>query len=496
MNEPSQSYPAGRLAVERAGGPPGLSPNTTQDAVVVVPGIMGSELYDTEKDAVIWGLSPGLLLKAWTTPAGLGALHLTPDEREGRLGRVRPSRLLRTAGWAPVLKGQEPYTELVRTVTRSVAAPEAVLEFPYDWRLSVATNARFLAQAAREHLERWRRHPAHTAARRHRVDEREGRLVFVAHSMGGLLTLAALSTGPDGDLAGDTRGVLTLGTPFQGAVAAAVILNTGRGAPVPLPRGRLRSLAVTMPGLHDLLPTYPCVAEGADIRALSPVDVADLGGDKDLAVRSEAFHEGLRGRTLPGHRAVVGISQPTMQSLTLRQGVVTAYEHCYRYHRDGTLLTDGGTPRRFDVAGDGTVHKESASLTRGAVPFALQHGTLAKGEAAMEAVTSFLAEDEHLGPTQAAAGMGLTVPDFVTPGADWTLRVHGADSPAGLECTVEEVGTGSAVPVRAALYADEDELAARVSVPASGLYRVTLDSGDRTPLTQLVLAGPDDLVAD
>nr|WP_308698976.1 hypothetical protein [Streptomyces avermitilis] len=83
MNEPSQSYPAGRLAVERAGGPPGLSPNTTQDAVVVVPGIMGSELYDTEKDAVIWGLSPGLLLKAWTTPAGLGALHLTPTNGRG-----------------------------------------------------------------------------------------------------------------------------------------------------------------------------------------------------------------------------------------------------------------------------------------------------------------------------------------------------------------------------------------------------------------------------
>ncbi len=70
----------------------------------------------------------------------------------------------------------EPYNDLVATVTRSVADPEAALPFAYDWRLSVATNARFLAEAAREHLERWRRHPAHALARKHRVDEREGRL--------------------------------------------------------------------------------------------------------------------------------------------------------------------------------------------------------------------------------------------------------------------------------------------------------------------------------
>lgn len=488
MSELSQPYPA----AQRPYGRTGVSPNATQDAVVVVPGIMGSELYDTERDAVVWGLSnSGWLLKAWTAPGGLRPLHLTPDEREGRLGRIRARRLLRTPGWSPVLRGLEPYTELVRTVTRSVAAPEAVLEFAYDWRLPVATNARFLAEAARGHLERWREHPAHTAARAHRVDEREGRLVFVAHSMGGLLTLAALGNGPDVDLARDTRGVLTLGTPFRGAVAAAAILNTGQGAPVPLPHRRLRELAFTMPGLHDLLPTFPCLDEGMNVRPLTPVDIADLGGDKDLAVESQALHDSLRGRTLPGHRAVVGISQPTMQSLTLRGGVVVPFEHAYRQHSDGELLRDAdGAPRRFDVAGDGTVHKESASLTRATVPFALQHGTLAKGEAAMEAVTSFLEEDEHLGPTLAPAGMGLQVPDFVTPEAAWTLRVHGADSPAGLECTVEQVGAQAGFRTRAALYGDEDDLAARVTVPASGLYRVTLDSGDGRPLTQLVLAGP------
>ncbi|WP_234021194.1 hypothetical protein [Streptomyces sp. Tu 6176] len=191
----------------------------------------------------------------------------------------------------------------------------------------------------------------------------------------------------------------TLGTPFQGSAAAALILNTGRGTPVPLPHGRLRDLAVTLPGLHDLLPTFPCLDEGLNVRRLTTVDIADLGGDKDLASASLAFHERLRGRTLPGHRAVVGISQRTVQSLALRQGVVEPYEHSFRRHSDGELMRDAdGVPRRFDVAGDGTVHRESAALSRATVPLALQHGALAKGEAALEAVTAFLEEDEHLGP--------------------------------------------------------------------------------------------------
>ncbi|GLF96567.1 lipase/acyltransferase domain-containing protein [Streptomyces yaizuensis] len=469
---------------------PVIPPGTTQDAVVVVPGIMGSELYDTEKDRVAWGLADaGWLLRAWTTPGGLGALHVRPEEREGRLGRIRATRLLRVPGWSPVLRGVEPYSALLDTVARNVAVPQAVREFPYDWRLPVAVNARLLARAAREHLEWWRGTAAHTAARRQRVDEREGRLVFVAHSMGGLLTLAALLDGGDGDLAGDTRGVLTLGTPFRGSVAATVILNSGRGAPVPLPHRRLRRLAATMPGLHDLLPTFVCLDEGRDVRALTPSDVASLGGDAELARESRNFHARIGGAALPGHRAVVGISQRTAQSLTLRDGVVADHTYCWRPHSDGKVIRGAdGLPLRFNAGGDGTVHTESASPTRVRVPFALHHGALAKGKAALDAVASFLAEDEHLGPTMAPGTLGLRVPDLVTPGVPWTLRVDGAEGLGQLECSVEKVGT-KGPGVEARLYGDGDALAARVTVPSEGLYRVVLDTDDGMPLTQLVLAG-------
>src|SRR5215475_2818401 len=175
--------------------------------------------------------------------------------------------LLRAPAWAPWLAGVEPYVDLVEGVTGVVGDPAAVLEFGYDWRLPVQHHAARLAECANRHLDDWLAHPRHEQARAVRPDGRPGRLVLVAHSMGGL----------------GVRAVVTLGTPFEGAAKAAVILNSGRGGPVPLPRRRMRRLAATMPGVHELLPTYRSVDEGDGVRRLTPADVAGLGGDPDLA---------------------------------------------------------------------------------------------------------------------------------------------------------------------------------------------------------------------
>jgi hypothetical protein len=62
---------------------------------------------------------------------------------------------------------------------------------------------------------------------------------------------------------------------------AALMLGSGRGAPIPLPRRRLRRVAATMPGVHDLLPTYRCVDDrlrDTDPRTLTPEDVRGFGG--------------------------------------------------------------------------------------------------------------------------------------------------------------------------------------------------------------------------
>ena len=64
------------------------------------------------------------------------------------------------------------------------------------------------------------------------------------------------------------RTTITLGTPYYGSVKAAAILNTGRSAP--LPSRRLRALARTLPGVHDLLPSYRCIDDGDAVRRLIP----------------------------------------------------------------------------------------------------------------------------------------------------------------------------------------------------------------------------------
>lgn len=477
---------------------PEVAPPTTHDAIVIVPGIMGSELVDVSggrgKEKVLWGLArPGWLAKAWLSRSGLKGLHLTPEEAAGQSRRVEPRRLLSTPAWTPFLRGIEPYTRLTNDVEATAADPAALLAFPYDWRLPVEHNARRLAREARIHLERWRNHPKHTEARRRAVDEREARLVFIAHSMGGLVTYGALTLGGDSDLAADTRGVMTLGTPFHGSVAAANILNSIQGAPLPLPHNKLAALAATMPGVHDLLPRYLCLEDGPDVRALSPGDVAALGGDKDLAATSSAYFDNLYANPLPQLRPVVGVQQDTAQSLQIVNGVVIPADYSFRLHTDDRqLLRDNhGRPRRFQVWGDGTVPRQSASLIRRTIPLALQHGSLASSKHARQAVIDFLLEDDHLGPDQAVGALGLTVPDYVTPDTKWQLNVTGTDDPAGVDATIAALDdTWTASPP---LYAsDDDTLAADLQVPAAGLYRLTVQA-DRSPttLTQLILAGPD-----
>lgn len=475
--------------VNCATGTPVVTADVTQDAVVVVPGIMGSELYDTVTQKTVWGLSGvSWLLKAWTRPRGLEPLRLTPEELAGRTGRIKATQLMRHSYWTPYLQGFEPYTSLVRVVHGCVAHPAAVLEFAYDWRLPVPVNGRLLAEAARRHLTAWRQHPAHDAARRDRVDERPARLVFVAHSMGGLVTRAALDATYDSDLHGDTRAVLTLGTPFHGAVKAAVILNSGRGTPVPLPHRQLRSVSATMPGLHDLLPQYACLIEGDEVRRLTPGDVADIGGDAELARAAADFQGRLVRTSLPGHWAVAGTNQATPQSLSIRDGVVQPYRHGARQHTSGAFIRDPrGGLKFYDVKGDGTVHKESAAVGPAVTPLPFQHGAVASDPVALKAVAEMLRDDEHLGPPQGAPGCGLDVPDLVTAGVPWTVALSGVDSLSGLKCAISDADGHNARPLRPGW--GDGHIMARVTVDVPGLCRVTVRTIDGHTVTQLVLVG-------
>ncbi|MFI6580946.1 hypothetical protein [Embleya sp. NPDC050493] len=442
------------------------------DAVIVLPGIMGSELVEVSTGRTLWGMADaGWYARAWTTGASLRALAVTAEERSGRAGRIRATRLLHAPAWAPMLRGFEPYTGLVQAVRRSAADPSAVLEFPYDWRLSVEYNAGLLAIAAYEHLRRWRRHP---------MGGPDARLVLVTHSMGGLI--ARYFTEVLGGSA-ELRALVTMGTPFFGSVKAVHLLGTGTGAPLPLPHARLRRLATTLPGLHDLLPSYHCVDEGSSVRRLTAADVAGLGGDAHLADEAFARRERLLGtgswETLwPS----IGVAQPTMQSLVLRDGVAEP--------RFVTCRTDPtGRIERIDRGGDETVYREAA-CPAAAKPFAFvqTHGALPGTREAIAQVCAVL-DHRDLGPELGADAtpLSLDTADSVPAGTALDIVIGGVPDPAALDVRVVDVATGAVLP-RALPVSRDGRLTVRQILPVEGLFRVLAKVDGQSAVTQLVLA--------
>jgi pimeloyl-ACP methyl ester carboxylesterase len=456
-----------------------VPPALCRDAVVVLPGIMGSELVEADSGNVLWGLTdPTWYVKAWTTGSSLKSLAVTEDERSGRVGRIRATRTLRVPAFAPLLRGIEPYTTLLKKVKESVVDPAAMREFPYDWRLAIDHNAAKLATVAEQHLEEWRRHPK---------GSRDAKLVLVAHSMGGLV--ARYFTSMRGG-AQDVRAIVTLGTPFYGAVKAVVMLSTGRGAPIPMPRRRLRRLARTMPGLHDLLPTYRCVDEGTAARCLEAADIAALGGDRELAQQAFDRRTKLHADTSGVLKVLVGIQQPTMQSVTIADGVAEPLFH--------TCEDDGrGGLRRVDYRGDSTVYSEAAA-PQGMEPTYLpqSHSALAKSEEAI-ANTCAVMTRKRLGPSLGEGGVGLELPDIIQAGAAFQIVATDVDKPSAVTCDVERIDQNGRARLVARPYfvrpgaqtgLQQPSLVAHATLPLPGLYRVSLKHGAPSAVSQVVLA--------
>jgi pimeloyl-ACP methyl ester carboxylesterase len=466
-------------------------PGVTYDAVLVVPGIMGTELYEAATGRMLWGMRKVAQYAArWGHEHGMDLLALTEDERAGRLGRVVPGRLLEMPAWMPLTDGFEPYTPLVKGLRKAVCHPAAIGTFGYDWRLPVQYNAGLLADRIDQHLTAWRAHAACRAARAAAPDQRPARIVVVAHSMGGLLA-AALGLIP-GALE-EVRAVLTVGTPFHGAVKATEILNSGRGM-LGLPGKNLSRLARTLPGVHDLLPSYRCLDTGDDVVALTPGDVEAIGGDGELARDAFALHARLDGVVLPGHRIVEGVAQPTTQSLRIKGGVVEARRVAYDRHEDGELVRDEiGRLVESDEGGDGTVYR--FATTHGDVdtyPVAQQHAALAVTSSVLDFARGLLT-GRRRGARLGGAEVGLDMTDQVPVGTPFEVVAYTEQDPALVSCLVENAGAETAQrPVRRPLLTrcpDEDgRLGAHVVLDDPGLYRVKVGSGG-DPVSRLVMVG-------
>lgn len=264
--------------------------------VVVVPGILGSQL--------------GI---ARSRPLPDDVLWLDPiDIQVGRLG------LLGLDAGAPIIPlGVVLYSHLkLRLRLRAAGFP--VTLHAYDWRVGIEDSAASFAQRLREHGSR--------------------RLAIVAHSMGGLVSRAAVA------LPGTRRveRVILLGTPNRGSLAPVQAL---RGTYAVVRKiARLDGATTAERLTEEVFNSFPSLYQMVPVRGSRGADLLDPGAwpASGPALRPHLFERAHRFRDgLPPADerfvAIAGIGQETATSVSKgRHGFV----YTLTRHGDGTVPAD------------------------------------------------------------------------------------------------------------------------------------------------------------
>jgi pimeloyl-ACP methyl ester carboxylesterase len=456
------------------------------DLVVVVPGITGSVLAIGEHQHEVWALSGRAIMDAVLSlgrnvqrlrlPEGLGdALPEKEGEGEPSDG-VQATKLMTDLHvipglWSPIKAYRRPalikgYNALVNRLedwfmlsTPADRRAGNLIEFPYDWRLSNAVSARRLAASVLPALESWR---AHTG-------NHDAKLVLVCHSMGGLVARWFLEVLGGWEL---TRWLITVGTPYQGAVNALETLANGLSKRLGPLRLDLTDLVRSFPSVYELLPAYPCFDAGhGQMRALT--EVSGLGLDHKMLRSAAAFHariaEKVRERSERGYGtvAIKGAFQPTSQSARF-EGHGIAVLQAYRGE---------------DKGGDGTVPRPSAhppewpDETTGHTIWAAQrHASLQENEGVYTQLRGLLTSG-RFGRWMGGEKIGMTVPDLLSVGEPLEVMVTAEASSLALTARAAFHDTEESIvePRLLTNYGDGRYGTRFLNLP-TGTYQITVSS--------------------
>jgi hypothetical protein len=455
-----------------------------RDVVILLPGITGSTLEKNGKE--LWGASGGAVWRAIRSLGGsLEELELPAS---GDPGGVTAGRLIPDVTIVPGLVKIDGYSAIEDFLINDLGLTPGknYFPFPYDWRLDNRVNAQRLQSFAIDRLKKWRSAPANSGAR----------LVLVGHSMGGLISRYFLEC-----LGGwrETRTLITVGTPHRGSLNAVDFLVNGMKKGVGPLGVDLGPMLRSLPSLYQLLPNYPCVDIGAASELAGVADAVARGMlpniDEQRARDALRFHREIveaqeannrdeeyreRGYVL---RPVVGVEQPTTQSVRCRNSAVELLR---------SLSGD-------DTGGDGTVPRISA------VPFELfqknveifaaeKHGSLQNLDGVLTNVKGILTQPDIKPPRLLHGGLrtdlSLDVDDVALPGQPLVVRVRATEGSPELRVKL----TNTQRPA--------DAVDDRVRAPSTewkemqydlepGVWRVTIGADDANPVTDLaVVAAP------
>lgn len=436
----------------------------TPDLVVVIPGIMGSELVDRD-GKVLWGFSPSLLFRRRGLRKAIERLSV------GTVDGARATRVLTVPGWLPMLDGIEPYSDLVDELKALVLRPQALRTFPYDWRLSIEHNAGLLQVAVEEYHRQWTATVAGLPS-----GERAGvepMVTFVCHSMGGLVARYFVDLL---DKKGLTRRIITLGTPRLGGLKAVRLLAAGDIARFGLLAEPLRDAARTMPGVYDLLPRFKCLLTGGTLGRPSAEDFVGVGASRALIDDATTRFDAMTAAAPKCEvRAMVGTMQRTLSQFSVASGVAQFVE--------------------AEAGGDGTVHVSSALPAAGPPGGYLpqKHGRLARTEEAVKFVRAVLEEDEFR-QLQAVDGPGLVVPAAAVAKVPFEVEV--TSWAGGSSIVIEDAETNRSLDRLTPVKLDGRRVAS-YTASEPGLYRVKLTAGSYGDVTELVgVIAPEDATGD
>ncbi|MFG1602654.1 alpha/beta fold hydrolase [Actinoplanes sp. NPDC049265] len=382
-----------------------MSTVTHGDIVVVIPGILGSVLYRGTDQ--VWGYRQIVtnlhrLPQRLTRDLALPADAFEQPAEEGYDDGVRATGVLRTQAIVPGFWAVDGYDVLLDRLRRRFPSDrDGIVEFPYDWRQSNEYTARRLAAFVEPLIERRRR------------EYPQAKLILVGHSMGGLV---ARYFAECLDEEGVVRRIVTIGTPYSGALKALAVSANGyvRLGPV---RIDLAELVRSLPSVAELLPVYGCLdsAAGAPQTIFDGMPVPGL--TKQAVERARRFHRGMDAAVAAAGRrhryhALVSHRQPTdVGAFLSATGEVQARRSTDPdFGGDGTVPRCSATPPEWtDDANAVFIGGRHASLQRQNESLVQLYGILTARPRHAQAVADEIAVDAEA---------------YTVVGTDWVVRAH------------------------------------------------------------------------
>ncbi|MEW1845582.1 choice-of-anchor L domain-containing protein [Nonomuraea angiospora] len=330
--------------------------------VIFVPGIMGSKLRDASTE--YW---PGTLAKLLSiSDSHLDNIMLNDDGETDAKGNdvYAPEVIMKILGIKSIYAGTVTHLQNAGYVLGDIDNPqpgENLFLNPVDWRKSSNHNADQLLDRIETVLQA-------TGA---------DRVNIIAHSQGGLVTLAATRMQRS---VGKINRISTIATPYLGAAKALGVMHYKTPCVIDLTAGRCllnrnqaAKITKNFPGFLELLPSdnYHTVVEPPVNRVpggpLTPDQVRDMLSDKNLALidKARAWHRAADAWNPADSR--IGLTRLVGTGVTTPVSFDEFPEaHCNEKKGwwDGCVNGTGVMINWSDL-GDGTVPLGSARLTAG-----------------------------------------------------------------------------------------------------------------------------------